>query len=571
MFECLGRIVATVATVAAVASDGRTPAQLPIDPVGITGSVLAPDGTPAAEGTVDLIGGFRLTTPIVDGRFRLVPDTGGARDLLVTLPGHAPHRTTLVIPPSRTMRLPAIRVAPPTFARVRFMAADGTPIAEPHVRRVSVDARGRPLAEPAGYRVQFETDGEGITTIGPLPRGVTTLVLDTVPYAQLRLPDLRITGRDALVDVGTVRVPAGARLFVDVVDGAGAPVQAQEVFLEEVAPLPVVFFRPSLTDDGGRAIFDRLGAGRYRVRTRAGGLCGNRPLAAARMVTVSGSGESHVRVVTSGTAAFALASPLGPLRGIALSASPDEGSAVSGFPPSSASGPAPSVFRLGRVATPCDGRTDATGRAALAVFPPGPAVLEVQLHDSTYVRRVTIPEQESEIPVDVPDGFLSVRVRDARTNEPVRGARIAWTAKGGRVQAVSSATGEALLEAVGASSGTLSVAAAGYESHEEKLAEPPGMLHEVTLEILPPSRVEARVITPTGDPLPGAAVELVLDDPLEPSRIAAADEAGAVVFPDVPVSALRLTATLDGRSSQAVRIPRNVRRGVVLTLDRSPR
>ena len=291
MLECLGRIVATVATVAAVASDGRTPAQLPIDPVGITGSVLAPDGTPAPEGTVDLIGGFRLTTPIVDGRFRLVPDRGGVRELLVTLPGHAPHRTTLVIPPSRTMRLPAIRVGPPTFARVRFVAADGTPIAEPHVRRVSVDARGRPLAEPAGYRVQFETDGEGITTIGPLPRGVTTLVLDTVPYAQLRLPELRITGRDALVDVGTVRVPAGARLFVDVVDGAGAPVQAQEVFLEEVAPLPVVFFRPSLTDDGGRAIFDRLGAGRYRVRTRAGGLCGNRPLAAARMVTVSGSGK----------------------------------------------------------------------------------------------------------------------------------------------------------------------------------------------------------------------------------------------------------------------------------------
>ena len=130
---------------------------------------------------------------------------------------------------------------------------------------------------------------------------------------------------------------------------------------------------------------------------------------------------------------------------------------------------------------------------------------------------------------------------------------------------------EALLEAVGASSGTLSVAAAGYESHEEKLAEPPGMLHEVSLEILPPSRVEARVITPAGDPVAGAAVELVVDDPLEPSRIAAADEAGAVVFPDVPVSALRLTATLDGRSSQTVRIPRNVRSGVVLTLDRSPR
>ena len=148
MFECLRRIVATFAAAAAVASDGRTPVQPPIDPVGVMGSVLAPDGTPANEGTVDLIGGFRLTTPIVDGRFRLVPDRGGVRDLLVTLPGHAPHRTTLVIPASRTMRLPPIRVAPPTFARARFVAADGTPIAEPHVRRVSVDARGRPLTEP---------------------------------------------------------------------------------------------------------------------------------------------------------------------------------------------------------------------------------------------------------------------------------------------------------------------------------------------------------------------------------------------------------------------------------------
>ena len=56
MFECLRRIVATFAAAAAVASDGRTPAQPPIDPVGVMGSVLAPDGTPANEGTVDLIG-----------------------------------------------------------------------------------------------------------------------------------------------------------------------------------------------------------------------------------------------------------------------------------------------------------------------------------------------------------------------------------------------------------------------------------------------------------------------------------------------------------------------------------
>jgi hypothetical protein len=187
----------------------------------------------------------------------------------------------------------------------------------------------------------------------------------------------------------------------------------------------------------------------------------------------------------------------------------------------------------------------------LTNFPPGPAHVDVRLANSTYVRQVDVPDGR-EIAVAIPDGLLSVHVVDAITTKPIAGAAIAWTSGGARVEATATVTGDALLEGVGASKGTLAASAPGYQAAEEPLAEPPGLPHTIALAPTParPS-VRCRVITASGDPVPNAVVELTAPDV---PRVAATDANGVVTFSDVPSGPLQLAASADGFAPSSARV-----------------
>lgn len=561
--------VPLILTIAIAASAAARPQQQPDEePRGITGSVLAPDGSPVPIGTVAFrgLGGETSTSIGPDGRFHLVPHAAASHQVYVSVPGFAVHRINVLVPPSKTFTFPPIRLPSPSYFRVRGMSPAREPIGSPFILRQSFDVNGMPLSEGPAARAADQFDSDGAVTIGPLPRGITTMALDIQPFARTRLPDVRITSGSAIVDGAMVMLEPGAVLHVDVVDGEGAPVPAHEVRIEDALPFSPLFFSPARTDENGRATFERLASGRYRLRTRTVEPCGRQFLTISRSVRVSGSGTLRTRLVIGGRATFRLMSSGVPLRATSLSVTAESAPAVR--PPwlrtSILSPFVGRPFGPYSLDSPCNGVTDADGRVTLAEFPPGPARVDVRLPHSTWVGRVSVPPDGREVALDIPSGFMSVRVSNAATKAPLAGAAITWTSGGARVETTTSATGDALMGAVAAAPGTLTVRAPRFRSADVKLPAPPEVLHEVALV---PARdsVQARVVAESGDPV-AAVVELVPDDPIETAYVATTDSKGSVRFFDLPPGSLRLVTHADGYVTSVTRIPANATDDVVVTL-----
>src|SRR2546425_2430545 len=467
------------------AASGAQPQPVVEEP-GVSGYVLAPDGTPVSGGTVAAQAGMVSTTASIDstGRFRLVPMRSGSHQVLVSVPGLAPYRATVTVPDSRSLRLPVIRLAAGAYFRVRLVSPAGEPIIAPQLRRRLFDVSGKPIFDGLGDRISDPADNDGAITIGPLPRGIMTVAVDMPLFAQTRLPDVNFGDATKIVDGGTIAVQQpGAVLHVDVLDGTGAPVPNHEVNIDDPRPRSPLVFRPVRTNQQGRATFDRLAPGRYRLWTTAVDRCANVVLTVSRAVAVSGSGTVETPLVVGGRATFHITSPLGPAMGVLISASPN-------VPPP------PSSFAYRATSFGCRGATDADGRVTLKNFPPGPSHVDVHLGNSTYVRQIEVPSDGREVAVAIPEGLLSVHVVNALENQPVAGATITWTGSGARVEATATASGDALLEGVGIAGGTLAASAQGYQPAEEQLTEPPGLPHTIALRPLPPAaNLRPRVIT----------------------------------------------------------------------------
>ena len=528
---------------------------------GVSGYVLSPDGAPVSGGMVIARFGMVSSSVSIDstGRFRVVPARSGVHQFVVSVPGLVPFRIMVTVPQSRSLRLPVIRLSAGALFRVRLVSAGGEPILAPQFHRRQFDASGRPMVDAPGDQPSDSGDNDGATTIGPLPRGIMTLAVDMPFFAQTRLPDVNIADPSRDLDGGTVVIQQpGAVLNVDVMDGAGAGVPNHEMFIEDPHPRSPLVFRPERTNPQGRATFDRLAAGQYRISTTAVDRCAGVWLTASRVIPVATNGTAETPLVIGGRARFRITSPFGPKAGAQISASPD-------VPPP------PSPFPLRPIPSGCRGVTDGEGRVTLTNFPPGPANVEVRMANSTYIRRVEVPLDGREVAIAIPDGFLPVHVVNDK-NEPVRGTSIRWTGSGGRVEAAATASGDALLEGVGTAQGTLTVAAPGYQLTEEALAEPPGSLHTLVLSPLPqPAPVRARVMTMAGESLRDAVVELLSADPATVPRVALTNGRGVVMFDDVSSGSSQLIVSADGFATSTMRIAKDAPGEVVVTLSRGYR
>jgi len=280
-------------------------------------------------------------------------------------------------------------------------------------------------------------------------------------------------------------------------------------------------------------------------------------------VPLSGNGIVETQLVVGGNATFRISVPLGPARGMLISAAPNVSpselpTAITGRRQSAPSG--------------CSGTTNEDGRITLTNFPPGRAHVDVHMSNSTYVRQVEVPPGGREVPIVIPDGFLPVRVLNAITNQPIARASIAWSAGGAHVEATASVTGEALLEGVGTTPGTLAVTADRYEPAQEELAEPPGIPHDIALMPVAPRRtLHARVITSSGEPLPNAVVELLSADPSVVPLVVTTDAKGTVTFSDAPPGSLQLIASSGGFVTSRIRTGGDGPEEIVLTLSQGYR
>jgi len=443
---------------------------------------------------------------------------------------------------------------------VRLVSPTGEPITAPQLRRRLFDVNGTPMFDALGDAISDPADNDGAMMIGPLPRGIVTVAVDMPLFAQTRLPDANIGDATKIVDGGIVAIQQpGAVLHVDVVDGKGVPVRNHEVYVDDARPRSPLVFRPVRTNLQGRATFDRLAGGRYRVWTSAVDPCVNVLLTASQVVLMSGSGTIDALLVAGGRARFRITSPLGPAIGTSVSAAPTEP-------------PLPLPFPYRATSSGCRGVTDGDGRVTLTNFPPGPAHVDVRMPTSTYVRQIDVPSDGREMTVAIPEGLQPVRVVNALRNQPVAGAAITWTGSGARIEATTTASGDALLEGVGVAGGTLAVSAAGYQPAEAQLAEAPGLPQTVALTPLPSaSTLRPRVIAASGEPLANAVVELTSSHPAAEPRVATTNANGVVTFSDVPAGSLQLMAIADGYVTSMMRIGEDRSRDAVFTMSRGYR
>jgi len=540
--------------------------------IGLTGRVLAPEGTPVNSGRVALTG--RTSTRIAaainsDGYFRIVPDVAGPFYVIIAVPGLAPHRFRITVPESRTVRLPDLTLSPATYYRVRVVSPAGEPITWAPLQKRVIDVNG--IALPGtDLEATDRADTDGAITIGPLLAGIMLTAIDAPPFARTRLPDIAITGKAPLVEGGTIMLEAGSRLQVEIVDEQGQGVGRHDVMLEDMHPRSLLVFPPQKTDARGRATFDRLAQGRYRIWTKTSERCSGQELSIGRAVAVGANTVATARIIIGGAATFRVRTPIGALNGVRVLASPDaEGAAAPG---QSTFVGAPYLRRLPlfpRVDPSCSGATNAEGRVTFSPFPPGPATVTVRLFNSTFKRRVIVPNNAREVEISIPDGLVSAHVTDRRTNRPVANATVSWVGGGGRSETSTTANGDALVEGTGAAAGTLSVSAPGFETLEASFSEPPGTVQEISLPPLPSTRVQVRVTRANGEPLPNAVVELTTGNPLDTSDVAVTNGGGVVTFADLPRGTLGVSVMMEEFAPAKLQIPENNRADVVVTLSRS--
>jgi hypothetical protein len=528
--------------------------------VGVRGVVLTPDGAAVTAGSVALVHGPNASVNgAIDrqGRFHLVPETAGRQPLFISVGGFAPYRVNIAVPSSKRMELPPITLQPATYVRARFVTTEGEPI-PPSIRRRSVDADGATIPDPLS-RTQDQVETDGTITIGPLPIGGALLVFDRSPFAQTRLPNVQISPANRLVDLGTIVIQPGGTLHVDIVNAGGEPVPRHDVWIDEAVQPAALFFPPARTNDEGRATFTRLAPGRYRVWTRTVDRCFGQQLTLSRLVPVGGSGESRVRVVAGGRARFKLTWPLGPLTGRLVSASPETPS----------SSPPRLPLGIPARASSCGDLTDKDGRVTLEGFPPGATQVRVSLFNSIYSRTVTVPEDGREIAIEIPDGLLPVRVINQKTTQPIGSARLTWKGRGGSVEAVTNANGDALLESIGPAGGTLAVAMRDYQEVEGGFDEAPTEQQEVALKALPPPRVQVRVMNDANQPVGGAVLHLLPQTAADPGEMALADGKGTATLVGVRPGVLTLVVSADGYAVTTVQIADEDRLTVVVRLSRA--
>jgi hypothetical protein len=265
-------------------------------------------------------------------------------------------------------------------------------------------------------------------------------------------------------------------------------------------------------------------------------------------------------MVIGGRASLRIVTPLGGLLGRAVGVSPDSPpNAPWRFSPAGMgrSGPTPSP-------PSCSGVTDSDGRVTFAPFPPGPAQVRVSLFNSTYLARVTVPENATEITMTIPDGLIPVRAIDRATQRPIANALAVWAGGGGRVEALTTVNGDALLEAAGAAGGTLTISEREYETLEGAFEVTPDTLQEVALSRLPQSRPQVLVITEDNKPVRDAVVELIGGGDI--TRFASTDPKGIAFFSDIGRGTLRVTAHADGFKPSTVPIPENARASIRIVI-----
>jgi hypothetical protein len=491
-----------------------------------------------------------------EGAFHFLDLPAGRYVVTLRATGHTAQRLRIDVPHAASVALPPIQLSPECHVRARFVSPAGSPVQVTRVVGRSFDLRGAPLSDARGEWTPVAVEDGGTVLIGPLQRGITVLGIDVPGLARTRLPDVRVSGADAIIDVGTVVVTRGADLQVRVVDASGAPQEHVRVRAVDTAPLSLVGLVHGETNAEGIVSFDRLGRGTYRLVADGDFPCGRSAPRAERLVDIPAEGARQERLVIGGAAVTIRVTRQGaPVSGAPVTLEPVRPTTRRPAWLASASWAGPDVAPYAEwTRTYCTGPTDGEGRVALSNVPFGPTRVTVALPSASWSTVVSIPIGGRAFRVDVPGEAVAVRVSRDDTGAPVPDADVGWEGTLGTVRARATAAGDALLDAVARAPGRLNVTAEGFRPHERDLhAFPDGPL-EVRLTPAPSPQVVVRVSDSGGTPIPNAVVYVDLQDGAEDDAAATTGPDGEARFEVQRPNAVRVTAWAPGYTRASIAV-----------------
>ena len=507
-----------------------------------------------------------------DGAFELRDLVPGVYAVTFRAPGYTATRLRVEVPRSFIITLPPIQLSAECFARARFVSVAGSPVRVNRVVGQSLDVDGVPLADAGDEWTPTAAGTDGTVLIGPLPRGITMLGIDVPEAARTRLPDVRVSGADPIIDVGTIVLRGGAALQIRVVDASGTAQAGVRVSIAETAVFTPFRFLPAYSDAAGTVRFDRLGPGTYRLTADGDYPCGTSTPAAERVVSLPADGSREETLVVGGARVTVQATRQGaPLTGLLVVLEPNP--ATLRWPPW---WPASSLARdtppeLDFSSSLCKGSTDGEGRLRLSNVPFGPTRLTIQLGTATWSNVFSIPIAGRSLQVDIPSQAMSVRVGRGDTDAPVAVAAVGWQSAQGTVRARATEAGDVLLDGVPPGAGTLSVSAEGFLTIDRQFGALPDVTQEVRLTPLASPIVVVRVSDARGAPIGDAVVYLDLTDGAADDEVASTGPDGVARFYARAPDAVRVLAWADGYAQVATSTaPRRDADGVIaITLPRS--
>jgi hypothetical protein len=373
-----------------------------------------------------------------------------------------------------------------------------------------------------------------------LPLGVSQLVLNTPPFARLRLPPLDIGEFTPEIDLGTIAVGMGATLEATVRDAAGRPRPGVSVRLDRGPGVSSADPDVAETDAEGHASIGRLGPGRYRVRVGGDERPGGTGPFAEEWFRVSESDTRLERTFTAGGVSLevTVATQAGPLPAARVSVMPGLGDPpeVEGFVVQTKTRLINAPFNPGIRSV-----TNEVGQATLADVPPGPARLAIGLPGSTWSMPITVGVTDNNVNVLVPPAIAELFVRDAISGEAIP-ARATWSAQGSDIRIVASTNPAGLAIFEGLIDGPASLELESRD-HVRLRLELPGlsaMPTEALMDRTDQTNLTVQLLTAEGRPVTGASAELVQATPRRWKRVAVSRDDGTLGFSAIEPAAGRM-------------------------------
>lgn len=506
----------------------------------ISGRVIDENGRPIPAASLSLIRNQAQSFVVSEtGTFRAEQLAGGTYTLEAAADGFRFQSIEVTLEKRQRANV-AIRMALGAQVTVLLVTPTGEPVPKPRLEVESNSAMGFELIDLIRPRRAYTGSPDGRVNIRGLPIGVTQLVLNTPPFARLRLPPLDIGEFTPDIDLGTIAVGTGATLEATVRDGSGKARAGVSVRLDRGPGVSSADPDVVETDAEGHASIGRLGPGRYRVRVGGDDRPGGTGPFAEEWFRVSEGDTRLERTFTAGgvTLDVTVATQAGPLQAARVTVMPGLGDApeIEGFVVQTKTRLINAPFNPGIRSV-----TNEAGQATLSDVPPGPARLMIALPGSTWSMPITVGVTDSHTNLLVPPAIAELFVRDAVSGEAVP-ARATWKAQGSDIRIVASAnqTGSAILEGLIEGPASLELESRNHVRLQLELSGLSAMPTEVLMDRTDQTNLTVQVLTAEGRPVTGASAELVQVTAKRWKRVAVSRDDGTLRFSVIEPAAGRL-------------------------------